>query len=265
MKLLAKITASTLLAAAIAFVPSALAQRGPVPGQTPTVTPPTPAPSSAPQEVGEDDVVRVDTDLVTLTATVTDNRGCYRADLRQSDFAVYEDGVRRELAYFNTGDRVPVSLGIIFDTSGSMVDKMDGVQDAVEHFVKSVAPGDEIFLVRFSDEVDLVQDFTEHRQVREECSLSGAQRRQIYRAPFFSQAKSGGKNSAQAVLQSKAIWRDVHCADPYGRNRPSASSSQQEEARKETGNRPPAYVVCDDKIAVPINRAVVERIVIRIR
>ena len=122
---------------------------------------PTPPPS---QEVDEGDVVRVDTDLVTLTATVTDSRGRYVATLQQSDFTVFEDGVKQELAYFNTGDRVPVSLGIIFDTSGSMIDKIHGVQDAVEHFVKSVSPGDEIFLIRFSEDAEMVQDFTDDRR-----------------------------------------------------------------------------------------------------
>lgn len=122
------------------------------------------SPTPSPQEVKEGDIVRVDTELVTLTATITDAKGRYRADLKQSDFTVYEDGVKQDLAYFNTGDRVPVSLGIIFDVSGSMEDKIEGVEDAVKHFVKSVASGDEIFLVRFSDDADLVQDFTDDRK-----------------------------------------------------------------------------------------------------
>ena len=111
----------------------------------------------------DDDTIRIDTDLVTLTVTVVNERGRYVADLKQRDFAVYEDGVKQEVAYFNTGDKVLISLGILFDTSGSMVDKMDDVRDAVEHFVKSVAPGDEIFLVKFSSDAELVQDFTDDR------------------------------------------------------------------------------------------------------
>lgn len=141
----------------LAVRPSSVAQsqRQPQPQATPRRT----------QEVGEGDVVRIDTELVTLTTTVTDARGRYIANLKQSDFSIYEDGVKQEVAYFNTGDRLPVSLGILFDASGSMVDKIDGVRDAVEHFVKSVARGDEIFLVRFSDEAELVQDFTDDRKL----------------------------------------------------------------------------------------------------
>lgn len=112
----------------------------------------------------DDDTIRIDTDLVTLTTTVVNERGRYVANLKQRDFAVYEDGVKQEVAYFNTGDKVPISLGVLFDTSGSMVDKIDGVRDAVEHFVKSVAPGDEIFLIRFSSGAELVQDFTDDRR-----------------------------------------------------------------------------------------------------
>ena len=162
MKSLAVTIAAILLGAALAAAPPSAAQSSRA--QQPPQTPPPRTPARQPQEVGEGEVVRVDTEIVTLTATVTDARGRYVANLKQTDFAVYEDGVKQELAYFNTGDRVSVSLGIIFDTSGSMVDKIDGVKDAVEHFVKSVAPGDEIFLVQFADGADLVQDFTDDRR-----------------------------------------------------------------------------------------------------
>ena len=124
----------------------------------------TPTPQQQGRSVDDGDTIRIDTDLVTLTATVKDARGRYITNLKQSDFTVYEDGAKQELAYFNTGDRVPVSLGILFDTSGSMIDKIEGVEDAVEHFVKSVSSGDEIFLVRFSEEAELVQDFTDDRR-----------------------------------------------------------------------------------------------------
>lgn len=163
MRLLKSITAVALLAVA------SLIATGTRAGQeqrrlSPTSLIPAPTPAPTPQEVGAGDVVRVNTDLVTLTATVTDKNGRYVAHLKRGDLTVYEDGVKQELAYFDTGDRVPVSLGILFDTSGSMVDKIEGVRDAVEHFVKSVAPGDEIFVVQFSDQAEIVQDFTDDRR-----------------------------------------------------------------------------------------------------
>ncbi len=124
----------------------------------------------------DDETIRIDTDLVTLTTTVVNERGRYVADLKQRDFAIYEDGVKPEVAYFNTGDKVPISLGVLFNTSGSMVDKIEGVRDAVEHFVKSVAPGDEIFLIRFSR----MKSFG----LREFPGLRNAQHQKYFQLPF---------------------------------------------------------------------------------
>lgn len=106
--------------------------------------------------------IRVDVDLVTLVATVTSRAGRYVGGLRKEDFRVYEDSVLQEIAVFESKE-VPISLGVIFDTSGSMVDKIDDVQDAVLHFAKTVNPQDEIFVLRFSSEVDFVLDFTSDR------------------------------------------------------------------------------------------------------
>lgn len=197
MRLLISILAIAFVVSVITFIPGAVAQQP----QTRPRQQAQPAPS--PQEVGEGDVVRVNSDLVTLTATVTDGRGRYRADLRQSDFTVYEDGVKQELAYFNTGDRVPMSVGILFDTSGSMIDKIEGVEDAVQHFVKSVAPGDEIFLIRFSDDAELVQDFTSDRQriLRAVEGLEAQGSTALYEAVLLGlQRISSGKNRKRALL-----------------------------------------------------------------
>ncbi len=164
---------------------------------------PQPSPTPTPQEVKEGDVIRVETELVTLTATVTDAKGRYRADLQRSDFTIYEDGAKQELAYFSTGDRVPVSLGIIFDTSGSMEDKIEGVEDAVKHFVKNVSSGDEIFLVRFSDNAELVQDFTDDRKrvTRAIESLEPRGSTALYEAIQLGLQKvKQGKNKKRALL-----------------------------------------------------------------
>lgn len=110
----------------------------------------------------EPTTLRVDVDLVTLTATVTSRSGRYLGGLKKEDFLVYEDGVLQEIAVFES-EQVPVSLGIVFDTSGSMVDKIDDVQDAVIHFAQTVNPKDEILVLRFSNDVDLVVDFTSDR------------------------------------------------------------------------------------------------------
>jgi Ca-activated chloride channel family protein len=198
MKLLTGIAVLVLIAmsATLTTLPTSVAQSNrqqPRPQATP----------QRPQKVGEGDVIRVDSDLVTLTATVVDSRGRYAANLRQKDFAVYEDGVKQELVYFSTGDRVPVSLGILFDTSGSMLDKIEGVSDAVEHFVKSVAPGDEIFLIRFSYQAEIVQDFTDDRRriLRAVEDLKPEGKTALYDAIVLGlQRVAQGKHQKRALL-----------------------------------------------------------------
>lgn len=108
--------------------------------------------------------IRVDVDLVTLTATVANPKSNYVGGLQKQDFVVYEDGVSQDIAVFQSED-VPISLGILFDTSGSMEDKIDDVRDAVLHFTKTVNSQDEIFVLRFSSDVDLVAAFTSDRAV----------------------------------------------------------------------------------------------------
>lgn len=107
--------------------------------------------------------LKVEVNLVNLTATVVDKEDRAVANLQKQDFAVYEDGVPQDISVFHNDDRVPVSVGILFDTSGSMIDKIDEVQDAVIHFINTTNPEDDIFLIRFSSDVSLVQDFTGDR------------------------------------------------------------------------------------------------------
>ena len=81
--------------------------------------------SQEPSTVQQSDLtIRVEVGLVTLTATVGDRSGRPLPTLEKDDFVIYEDGVRQDMAFFQKED-VPVSVGILFDTSGSMVDKID--------------------------------------------------------------------------------------------------------------------------------------------
>jgi VWFA-related protein len=103
-------------------------------------------------------------DLVNVSATVTDANGRFVRNLTRDDFVVYEDGVPQPVSYFSN-ERVPVSLGIALDTSGSMAgDKIRSAQGALSRFlVDLLGPDDEIFLYRFSDEAVLVQGWTTDR------------------------------------------------------------------------------------------------------
>jgi Ca-activated chloride channel family protein len=107
--------------------------------------------------------LRVEVSLVSLTATVVDKSDKAITGLSKDDFEVYEDGALQNIAVFHNDETVPVSIGILFDTSGSMEDKIDDVQDAVVHFAQTTNPEDDIFLIRFSSSVSLVLASTSDR------------------------------------------------------------------------------------------------------
>jgi VWFA-related protein len=103
-------------------------------------------------------------DLVNVTATVSDDSGRFVSGLTKDDFVVYDNGMPQPITHFNS-ERVPVSLGIVLDTSGSMTDdKMTAARRAIDRFiVELLGPDDELFFVEFSDSVRLRQDWTHDR------------------------------------------------------------------------------------------------------
>ena len=103
-------------------------------------------------------------ELVSVTATVTDSSGHVVSRLRADDFTIFEDGERQTITQFES-ERVPVSLGIVLDTSGSMAgEKMDAARAALGRFVYDLLqPGDEMFLYRFDSRPILVEGWTEDR------------------------------------------------------------------------------------------------------
>jgi len=104
-------------------------------------------------------VIRVDTRLVVLHATVVDKKGRLLLNLPESAFQVFENGVPQHIKLFKRED-VPVSMGLIIDNSGSMREKRAKVEAAALDLVKSSNPHDEVFIVNFNDEAFLDTDFT---------------------------------------------------------------------------------------------------------
>jgi Ca-activated chloride channel family protein len=95
-------------------------------------------------------VLTVDVDVVLATATVTADDGRFVSGLEKENFKIYEDKVPQEIAYFSSED-IPVSVGIIFDVSGSMKDKLKTAVDAAFTFIKGGSPDDEYFVIEFAD------------------------------------------------------------------------------------------------------------------
>lgn len=103
-------------------------------------------------------------DLINVTVTVTDGNGQFVQGLKQGDFVVYEDGKPQPVTQFEA-ERVPVSLGIALDTSGSMYgERIAAAQAALNRFLFDLlGPNDEVFLYRFDSQPELVQRWTSDR------------------------------------------------------------------------------------------------------
>src|SRR2546426_5891019 len=107
--------------------------------------------------------LKVDVALVNVVATVTDETGHYISDLTENDLIVLEDGKEQKISHFSQSNELPVSMGLLLDSSGSMERKIGTATTAVERFIRSIHKDDDIFLMTFANRPDLRQYFTDDR------------------------------------------------------------------------------------------------------
>ncbi len=118
--------------------------------------------------------LKVDVDLVLVPVTITDPMNRLVTGLEKDNFQLYEGNAPQQIRTFSSED-APVSIGVIFDSSGSMASKMDRAKEAVMEFFKTANPQDEFFMITFSDEPEVVSDFT--------SSVDEIQNKLIYAVP----------------------------------------------------------------------------------
>jgi Ca-activated chloride channel homolog len=136
------------------------AQENKVASPLPPVPLPPPLPESS-NSTSQDNtpVIKTSTNLVTLNITVTDPYGRYVTGLGKEHFEVFDDKVPQRIEFFNDAD-APVSIGLIFDVSGSMKGRISRSYDALQRFCNTGHQEDEYFLVTFNNGAKLTRDFT---------------------------------------------------------------------------------------------------------
>ena len=136
-------------------------------------------------------------ELINVTVTVTDGAGRFVPGLGQDDFNVYEDNQPQQVTHFSA-DRVPVSLGILLDTSQSMQgEKFSAARSALDQFLGELSSDDdEFFLMKFSSTPELLQGWTKNRS-------------QISRA-LAGVAPNGGTAMYDAIADSLPLIRNAH-------------------------------------------------------
>jgi Ca-activated chloride channel homolog len=103
--------------------------------------------------------IKVDVDLTLVNVTVTDPLDRFVTGLEKEHFRVFEDGIEQEILSLSSED-VPISIGLVFDMSGSMSDKVGKAREAAVQFMRTANPQDQFFLVSFNDRAELTSGFT---------------------------------------------------------------------------------------------------------
>jgi VWFA-related protein len=109
----------------------------------------------------QNQTIRVGVPLVNIYATVVDNRNAYVPDLDQTDFKIFEDKVEQKIAFFSREKTLPLSIGLLIDTSGSVQDRISAEQKAATQFLHSILQkGDKAFIIAFDVDAVTLSDWT---------------------------------------------------------------------------------------------------------
>jgi Ca-activated chloride channel family protein len=104
--------------------------------------------------------VHIDVNLALVNVSVTDPYNRLVTGLEPDNFRVFENNVEQEILFFSSED-VPISIGVVFDLSGSMANKVGKAKEAAMEFFKTANPHDEFFLVSFNERAQLMSSFTD--------------------------------------------------------------------------------------------------------
>lgn len=162
-------------------------------------------PSSPPQkgsETGEGTtIIKLPTEVVTLTVTVTDPYNRLVTGLERHHFEVYEDKVKQTIEYF-THEDAPASVGIVFDVSGSMKGKLDRARNALRAFIETSHEDDDFFLIGFNHRANLLAEFTDGNTLVSKLTLVEPKgQTALYDAAYLGIEKvKQGRHAKRALL-----------------------------------------------------------------
>lgn len=160
--------------------------------------------AAGPHAFSQDQSIKVGVSLVSLYATVRDNHKAIVPNLEESDFKIFEDNVEQKVAFFSKEKTLPLTMGLLIDTSGSEAEMIGAEQQAATQFLQRVMQKkDEAMVITFDLDVDLLADWT-----NDVSTLDRAIRRARINAPSsagmitagpFPTSGSGGTNFYDAV------------------------------------------------------------------
>lgn len=121
----------------------------------------------------DEDIVRINTTLVSVPVSVMDRNGRYAAHLRKEDFRIYEDGVEQQIANFSAVEK-PFTIALLLDASGSTRLRFQDIQAAAIAFIDQLRPADRVIVISFGDRVQVLAEATGNREVLRKAILQAA-------------------------------------------------------------------------------------------
>lgn len=128
---------------------------------------PSPSPTSV-ETVEDDEVIRVETALVTIPVTVLDRQGRYVPNLQQADFEIYEDNQKQEIAYFAKTEQ-PFTVALLLDVSNSTKFQIDEIRRAAITFIRQLKTNDKVMVIAFDEQVRVLSEPTSDRRYLEDA------------------------------------------------------------------------------------------------
>ncbi len=146
-------------------------------------------------------VIRQRTSLVVVNVSVTDKQFRQISGLNKYHFEIFEDKVRQEIEFFSDEDR-PASVGIIFDLSGSMNNKMSRAREAIKAFIDTCHNQDDFFLVGFNERASLLAEISDGRSVLDRLAMAEPRgQTALYDAAYLGVEKvKEGRHDKRALL-----------------------------------------------------------------
>lgn len=115
------------------------------------------------QDAGDDDVIRIETDLVVVPVQISKGNGKPVSDIKKEEFKIFENGVEQEIAYFSSDDQ-PITVALVLDMSYSSVFKLSEIQSAALAFINQLRENDKVLVVSFDEKVNVLCEATNNRK-----------------------------------------------------------------------------------------------------
>lgn len=117
-------------------------------------------------QVEDDTVIAVDSSMVVMNATIIDRNNAHVAGLKKEQFSIFENGIQQQIGYFEA-EETPFAAVILLDSSGSMEERISLARAAAIRFLDGLRVADSVAIYRFDSKVNLVQEFSNSRDVTE--------------------------------------------------------------------------------------------------